>query len=51
MDFYQRLSLLKDKELLNQLEAIEKMHNNDKSVVKILIDAFITKKKIQQLAL
>jgi hypothetical protein len=44
LDFYQRLSLLKDKELLNQLKAIEKMNNNDKSVALILIDAFFTKK-------
>jgi hypothetical protein len=45
LDFYQRLSLLKDKELLNQLKAIEKMNNNDKSVVRILIDAFLLKRK------
>jgi transcriptional regulator with XRE-family HTH domain len=44
-------SSLTDKELLNQFKAIEKMQENDKSVVKILIDAFITKKKIQQLAI
>ncbi|WP_157492648.1 hypothetical protein [Flavobacterium sp. TAB 87] len=43
-------SSLTDKELLNQFKAIEKMQENDKSVIKILIDAFITKKKIQQLA-
>jgi transcriptional regulator with XRE-family HTH domain len=41
---------LNDKELLNQFKAIEKMPENDKGVIKILIDAFITKKKIQQLA-
>jgi transcriptional regulator with XRE-family HTH domain len=41
---------LNDKELLNQFKAIEKMPDNDKSVVKTLIDAFITKRKIQQLA-
>jgi transcriptional regulator with XRE-family HTH domain len=41
---------LNDKELLNQFKAIEKMNDNDKSVVKTLIDAFITKRKIQQLA-
>lgn len=43
-------SSLTDKELLNQFMAIEKMQEDDKSVIKILIDAFITKKKIQQLA-
>ena len=42
---------LSDKELLNQFKAIEKMADNDKSVIKTLIDAFITKRKIQQLAL
>ncbi|WP_170830249.1 hypothetical protein [Flavobacterium anhuiense] len=31
-------------------QGIEKMQENDKSVIKTLIDAFITKKKIQQLA-
>ena len=44
-------SSLTDKELLNQFKAIEKIQDNDKTVVKILIDAFNTKKKIQQLAL
>lgn len=44
-------SSLTDKELLNQFKAIEKMQEQDKSVIKILIDAFITKKKIQLLAL
>lgn len=42
---------LTDKELLNQFKAIENMKEEDKSVIKTLIDAFITKKKIQQLAL
>ena len=42
---------LKDKELLNQFRAIEKMPDNDKYVVKSLIDAFITKRKIQQLGI
>ena len=44
-------SSLTDKELLNQFKAIEKMNNNDKNVIKTLIDAFITKGKIKQLAL
>lgn len=44
------VSSLTDKELLNQFMVIEKMQENDKCVIKILIDAFITKKKIQQLA-
>jgi len=41
---------LNDKELLNQFKAIEKMTESDKGVIKTLIDAFITKRKIQQLA-
>lgn len=44
-------SSLSDKELLNQFKAIENMNDNDKYVIKILIDAFITKGKIKQLAL
>lgn len=42
---------LSDKELLNQFKAIELMSDNDKGVVKTLIDAFITKRKIQKLAI
>jgi len=41
---------LTDKDLLNQFKSIEKMDDSDKNVVKIFLDAFITKKKIQQLA-
>jgi transcriptional regulator with XRE-family HTH domain len=44
-------SALKDDELLRQFRAVELMDEDDKSTVKKLIDAFITKKKIQQLAL
>jgi transcriptional regulator with XRE-family HTH domain len=44
-------SSLTDKELLNQFKAIEKMGENDKGVVKIFLDAFITKKKLKQLVL
>ncbi|NEW84133.1 MAG: transcriptional regulator [Mariniphaga sp.] len=44
-------SSLTDKELLNQFKAIEKMNDNDKGVVKTLIDAFITKGKLKQLVL
>ena len=42
---------LTDKELLNQFKAIENMNDTDKSVIKILIDAFITKAKIRKLAM
>ena len=41
---------LSDPELINQFKAIEEMDEEDKNVVKRLIDAFITKKKIQKLA-
>ena len=41
---------LSDKELLNQFKFIEKLPDSEKSVVKIFLDAFITKKQIQQLA-
>jgi len=44
-------SSLTDKELLNQFKLIEKMTEEKKSVVKIFLDAFITKDKIKQLAL
>jgi hypothetical protein len=37
---------LKDKDLLNQFKVIEQMSDSDKNVVKILLDAFITKRKI-----
>jgi len=42
---------LTDKELLNQFKAIEKMNEEDKSVVKVFLDAFITKGKLKQLVL
>lgn len=41
---------LKDSELLALFKAVEVMPVKDQSVVKSLIDAFITKKKVQQLA-
>ena len=40
---------LTDKELLNQFKIIEKLHEQDKSVVIIFLDAFII--KLMQLAL
>jgi transcriptional regulator with XRE-family HTH domain len=45
------VSSLKDAELLQQFRAVEQMDDDDKGTVKKLIDAFITKRKIQQLAL
>ena len=42
---------LKDSELLQQFKEVEKMNEDDRSTVKKLIDAFITKNKLKQLAL
>lgn len=44
-------SNLIDKELLNQFKIIEKLPEDDKNVVKVFLDAFITKGKLKQLAL
>lgn len=44
-------SALKDSELLQQFKAVEQMNDDDRTVIKKLIDAFITKGKIKQLAL
>ena len=45
------LVALADTELLHQFRIVETMNDDDKHVIKKLIDAFITKKQIQQLAL
>ena len=45
------MSALKDAELLKQFKEVEQMEDEDKNIVKKLIDAFITKKKIQQMIL
>lgn len=42
---------LTDKELLNQFKAIEQLSDEQKNVVKVFLDAFITKTKLKQLAL
>jgi transcriptional regulator with XRE-family HTH domain len=42
---------LNDAELLQQFKEVDKMNNEDKSTIKKLIDAFITKGKLKQLAL
>jgi len=44
-------SSLSDKELLNQFKIIEKLPEQDRSVVKIFLDAFITKNKLKQMVL
>ena len=41
---------LKDAELLQQFKAVEQFTDDDKTVVKKLIDAFIVKKQLQQMA-
>ena len=41
---------LKDKQLMQQFKEVEKLKPEDKNLVMTFIDAFITKKKIQQLA-
>jgi transcriptional regulator with XRE-family HTH domain len=41
---------IKDSKLLQHFKAIENMDEDDKNVVLKLIDAFITKRKVQQLA-
>jgi len=42
---------LSDAELLQQFKAVQQMDDEDKRVIKTMIDAFITKRKVQQLAL
>jgi transcriptional regulator with XRE-family HTH domain len=42
---------LRDKELLNLFRAVEQMENNDKTMIKTFLDALVTKRKIQNLAL
>jgi len=41
---------LTDKELLQQFKEVELMEKEDKNTIKTLIDAFLTKRKIQKLA-
>jgi len=42
--------LLEDRELLRQFQEVETLPDDDKAVVKKLLDAFLTKKQIQKLA-
>jgi transcriptional regulator with XRE-family HTH domain len=39
-----------DRELLRQFQQVEKLPEEDKAVVKKLLDAFLTKKQLQELA-
>ena len=41
---------LKDSELLQQFKAVEQLNDKDKSTIKDIIDAFIKRSKIQQIA-
>ena len=41
---------LADRELLCQFQEVEQLSDRDKSIIKELIDAFLTKRKVQQLA-
>lgn len=41
---------LTDKELLKQFRQVEQMSQEDKNLIKTFIDAFITKRHVQQLA-
>ncbi|MEI6349091.1 MAG: helix-turn-helix transcriptional regulator [Bacteroidota bacterium] len=41
---------LKDSELLQQFKAVEQLNDKDKSTIKDIIDAFIKRNKIQQIA-
>lgn len=41
---------LTDKELLNQFKEVEKLNSEDKHLIKTFIDAFLTKRQIQRLA-
>ena len=40
---------LDDNELLQQFKEVEQMNEDDRNTIKKLIDAFITKRKIQKL--
>lgn len=39
-----------DRELLQQFQEVERLSEDDKHVVKILLDAFLTKRQLQVLA-
>lgn len=41
---------LADRELLRQFQEVEQLPDSDKSIIKELIDAFLTRRKVQQLA-
>ena len=41
---------IEDRELLQQFQQVEKLADDNKVVIKKLIEAFLTKKKVQELA-
>jgi len=41
---------LTDKELLKQFKQVELLNPDDKNLIKTFIDAFLTKRQLQQLA-
>lgn len=41
---------IEDRELLQQFQEVEKLSEEDKAVVKTVLDAFLTKKKLKELA-
>lgn len=49
--FEENSAQLTDKELLNQFMEVEKLNKEDKYLIKTFIDAFILKRKVQNLVL
>jgi len=47
--FFFQLSI-KDNELLSQFKAVEQLNSKDKSTIKDIIDAFIKRSKLNQIA-
>ena len=43
-------NLITDNELLNLFRSVERMNEQDKSCIKTMIDALVTKRQVQQLA-
>ncbi len=41
---------LTDKDLLNQFKKIDQFPKEDRNIIKVLLDAFITKRRVQELA-
>lgn len=41
---------IQDKELLNLFTSVEELEREDKNIIKVLIDALVTKRKLQRIA-